>query len=170
MKKIIIIRLVTMYAILFFVHSANALNSNKIITTGDDTPRAKTTVVRSSSANTKAANDFNKRFNNASGAWWISDNNSIASYFKEDGFTNKVCYDRKGNWMYSMIFYNESKLPKDVRATVKSAYYDMAIVLVKEMQTTEGKVYVVNLEDKTNIRIVKVNDEGEMETVKEIIK
>ncbi len=60
MKKITIIRLATMYAILFFVHSANALNSNKIIATGDDTPRSKTTVVKSSSANIKAENDFNK--------------------------------------------------------------------------------------------------------------
>ena len=170
MKKIIIIRLATMYAILFFVHSAEARNSNKIITTGDDTPRSKTTVVNSSSANTKAVNDFNKRFNNASGAWWISDKDGFASYFKEDGFTNKVCYDKKGNWMYSMIYYNESKLPKDARANVKSAYYDMAIVLVKEVQTTLGKVYVVNLEDKTTIRIVKVNDEGEMETIQELNK
>lgn len=170
MKKIIIIRLITMYTILFFVHSAEARNSNKFIPAGDDTPKAKTTVVNSNSANTKAVNDFNKRFNNASGAWWISDNNSIASYFKEDGFTNKVCYDRKGNWMYSMIYYNESKLPKNVRAYVKSAYYDMSIVLVKEVQTTVGKVYVVNLEDKTTIRIVKVNDEGEMETIQELNK
>jgi hypothetical protein len=170
MKKIIILRLATMYAILFFTHSANALNSNKIIATGDDTPRSKTTVVKSSSANTKAENDFNKRFNNAAGAWWIADNNNIASYFKEEGFTNKVCYDRKGNWMYSMIYYNESKLPKNVRAYVKSAYYDMSIVLVKEVQTTLGKVYVVNLEDKTTIRIVKVNDEGEMETIQELNK
>ncbi len=37
----------TMYTILFFVHSAEARNSNKIITTGDDTPKAKTTVVNS---------------------------------------------------------------------------------------------------------------------------
>lgn len=170
MKKIIIIRLVTLYAILFFTHSANALNSNKIIATGDDTPRSKATVVKSGSANSKAENDFNKRFNNAAGAWWIADNNSIASYFKEDGFTNKVCYDRKGNWMYSMIYYNESKLPKNVRGYVKSAYYDMSIVLVKEVQTTLGKVYVVNLEDKTTIRIVKVNDEGEMETIQELNK
>jgi hypothetical protein len=170
MKKIIIIRLVTMYTILFFVHSAEARNSNKIVATGDDTPRSKTTVVSANSANTKAVNDFNKRFSSASGAWWISDNNSIASYFKEDGFTNKVCYDRKGNWMYSMIYYYESKLPKNVRANVKSTFYDMSIVLVKEVQTTQGKVYVVNLEDKTTIRIVKVSDEGEMETIQELIK
>ena len=170
MKKIIIIRLVTMYAILFFVHSANAHDTNKIIPTGGDTLKSKSTVDNASRANIKAVNDFNKRFNSASGAWWVADENGFMSYFKEEGFTQRVCYDRKGNWMYSMIYYNESKLPKDVRNAVKSTYYDMSIVLVKEIKTTKGKVYVLNLEDKTTIRIIKVNDEGEMETVQELIK
>ncbi len=170
MKKIIIIRLVTMYAILFFVHSADALDLNKIVATGHDTPKAKTTFVRSNNANTKAVNDFNNRFGKSAGNWWVSNKNGFTSYFKEGGFTNRVCYDIKGNWKYSMIYYNESKLPKDVRAAVKSVYYDMAINLVEEVQTKDGKVYVVQLEDKATIRIVKVNDEGEMETVQEIIK
>ena len=69
-----------------------------------------------------------------------------------------------------MIYYNESKLPKDVRASVKSIYSDMAIFLVQEIQMVNGKGYVVNLEDKSNIRVIKVNDEGEMETVQEINK
>jgi hypothetical protein len=170
MKKSIIIRLITMYAILFFVQSAEARNSNKIVTSGGDTPRSKTTVVSMSNGNSKAVNDFNRRFNKVSDAWWLSDNNGFTSYFKEDGFTNRVAYDRKGNWIYTMIYYNESRLPKNVRSVVKSEFYDLTIVLVKEVQTMYGKVYVVNLEDKTTIRIVKVNDEGEMETVQEIIK
>lgn len=170
MKKIIVIRLVTMYSVLFFVHSAEARSSNKIIATGDHTTKVKTTAVNPSSANTKAVNDFNKRFNKTADVRWISDKDGFVSYFKVDGFTNKVCYDKKGNWEYSMISYNESKLPKDVRTIVKSDYYDMAITLVREVQTPKGKGYVVNLEDKTSIRIVKVNDQGEMETIQEIIK
>ncbi len=128
-------------------------------------------VADMSSVNKKAADDFKERFDNPGGALWYSDKNGFTSYFKVDGFTNKVGYDKKGNWIYSIILYNESKLPKDVRASVKSVYYDMAINLVKkEIQTVNGKGYVFNLEDKTTIRIVKVNDQGEMETIQEIIK
>ncbi len=123
-----------------------------------------------SSVNKKAASDFKKRFGNPEGTLWFSDKNGLTSYFKVEGFTDNVCYDKKGNWMYSMILYNESKLPKDVRAIVKSVYYDMTIKLVEEVQVRDAKVYVVHLEDETTIRIVKVNDQGEMDTIQEVIK
>ena len=170
MKKIIIIRLVIMYSVLFFVHAAEGHAANRISATGGDTPKAKTTVVNANNANTKAVSDFKKRFNKTDDVQWVSDKDGFVSYFKVDGFTNKVCYDKKGNWEYSMILYNESKLPKDIRTLVKSAYYDMSITLVKEIQTPKGKGYVVNLEDKATIRIVKVNEQSEMETIQEIFK
>jgi hypothetical protein len=170
MKKIIIKKLLTMYAVLFFVHSADAFNSNKTMATGHDSPNVKTRTASLSNANKKAVEDFNKRVSNPVGNWWAADKNGFISYFKEDGYTSHIGYDKKGNWVYSMILYNESKLPKDVRANVKSVYYDMAIVLVKEIQTVNGKGYVINLEDKTTIRIVKLNEQGEMETIQEIIK
>jgi hypothetical protein len=170
MKKILVKSLVAIYAILFLVHSAEAHNSSRLVATGHDSPNVNTVVVDMSNVNKKAANDFKERFGNPEGTRWFSDKNGFTSYFKVDGFTNTVCYDKKGNWMYSVILYNESRLPKDVRANVKSVYYDMAITLVKEIQTVKGKGYVIHLEDKTAIRIVKVNVEGEMETIQEIIK
>ncbi len=170
MKKIIIKKLVTMYAILFFVHSADAFNSNKIIATGHDTPNVKTTVASLSSANKKALEDFSKRVGNATDNRWVSDKNGFISYYKKDGLTSHICYDKKGNWICSVILYNESKLPKDVRATVKSVYYDMAITLVEEVQVNEAKAYVVHLEDETTIRIVKVNSQNDMATMQEITK
>jgi hypothetical protein len=47
---------------------------------------------------------------------------------------------------------------------------DFAITLVEEVQTNYGHVYVVNLEDKSNIRVLKVNDLGEIDILLEIIK
>jgi hypothetical protein len=170
MKKILVKSLVAVYAILFLGHSAEAHNSNSPLATGHDSPNVYTNVADMNTVNRKAANDFKARFGNPEGTRWISDKNGFTSYFKLEGFNDKVCYDKKGNWEYSIILYNESKLPKDVRAIVKSVYYDMAIELVKEVQTVKGKGYVITLEDKTTIRIVKVNELGEMETMEEIIK
>jgi len=170
MKKILVKSLVATYTILFFGHSAEARNSIMPIATGSDSTIINTLVADMNTVNKKAATDFKERFGNPEGTRWISDENGFTSYFKVEGFTDKVCYDKKGNWMYSLILYNESKLPKDVRANVKSVYYDMAIVLVKEVQTVKGKGYVISLEDKTTIRIIKVNEQGEMETIQEIVK
>ena len=120
--------------------------------------------------NAKAIKDFNGRFADASNVMWFSDRNGFTTYFIKDGFGNRVFYDKKGHWEYSLIFYSEDKLPRDVRAAVKSTYFDMAITLVEEVQTTEAKVYIVHLEDKVNIKILKVNDQGEYEILQDLSK
>jgi hypothetical protein len=120
--------------------------------------------------NTKAVKDFQTRFAGASNAMWFSDKNGFVSYFVKDGFGDRVYYDKKGHWQYSLIFYSEDKLPRDVRASIKSTYFDMSITMVEEVQTTEAKVYIVHLEDKSNIKILKANDQGEYEILQELSK
>jgi hypothetical protein len=120
--------------------------------------------------NAKAIKDFNGRFADANNAMWFSDRNGFTTYFIKDGFGDRVFYDKKGHWEYSLIFYSEDKLPRDVRAAVKSTYFDMAITLVEEVQTTEANVYIVHLEDKSNIKILKVNDQGEYEILQDLSK
>jgi hypothetical protein len=120
--------------------------------------------------NAKAIKDFNTRFNGANNAMWFSDRNGFTTYFIKDGYGDRVFYDKKGHWQYALIFYSEDKLPHDVRAAVKSTYFDMAITLVEEVQTIESKVYIVHLEDKGNIKILKVNDEGEFEILQDLSK
>jgi hypothetical protein len=120
--------------------------------------------------NTRAAKDFSARFNSVSNAMWFSDKNGFVSYFVQDGFGNHVFYDKKGRWQYSLIFHSEDKLPKDLRAAVRSTYYDMAITLVEEVQTNDGTGYVIYLEDKSNIKILKVNREGEIGIMQELEK
>jgi hypothetical protein len=120
--------------------------------------------------NTRAIKDFNARFNGANKAMWFSDRNGFTTYFIKDGFGDRAFYDKKGHWQYSLIFFSEDKLPRDVRATVKSAYFDMAITLVEEVQTTEARVYIIHLEDKANIKILKVNDQCEYEVLQDLSK
>ena len=92
------------------------------------------------------------------------------SYFVKDGYGDRVFYDKKGRWQYSLIFFGEDKLPRDVRAAVRSTYYDMPITLVEEVQTTEARVYIIHVEDKSSFKILKVNDECEMEIMQELSK
>jgi hypothetical protein len=122
------------------------------------------------SINAKAIKDFSTRFNGANNAMWFSDRNGFTTYFIKDGYGDRVFYDKKGHWEYSLIFYNEDKLPREVRAAVKSTYFDMAITLVEEVQTVDSKVYIVHLEDKASIKILKVNDLGEYEILQDLSK
>jgi hypothetical protein len=120
--------------------------------------------------NVKALKDFKSRFINTGEATWFTEKNGSISYFTQDGYTNRVYYDKKGHWVYSLLTYGEAKLDRGVRKAVMLNYYDLSITLVKELQTLSGLVYVITLEDKSSIKILKINKEGEMIITQEMIK
>ena len=118
----------------------------------------------------RALKDFQVRFNDAINVVWYTYGDGFMSYFKKDGYGDRAFYNNKGRWQYSVIFYGEDQLPEDVRAAVKSSYFDLAISIVEEVQTNDGKVYIVYLEDKSNIRILKASTDGRLETLTELIR
>jgi hypothetical protein len=120
--------------------------------------------------NTKAVKDFQARFQNVSSTQWFSDQNGYLSYFMLNGFTARASYDLNGHWQYSLVCYNEDKLPRDIRAIVKSTYYDMSITVVEEIQVPANMFYIMHLEDKANIKIIKVSQQGEMESIDDLKK
>ncbi|HEX3080145.1 MAG TPA: hypothetical protein VHQ04_06765 [Puia sp.] len=120
--------------------------------------------------NSKAVRDFHTRFQKVENAMWFSDQNGFMSYFIKNGFGNRVFYDRKGHWEFSLILYTEDQLPVDLRASVKSKYFDLAITLIEEVQTNNGMVYIVHLEDKSNIKILRLSSDAEMEILQELTK
>ncbi|MEO6960598.1 MAG: hypothetical protein ABIY90_01450, partial [Puia sp.] len=67
-------------------------------------------------------------------------------------------------------YYSEDKLPREIRAIVKSTYYDFTITVVEDVQTRVNGVYLIYLEDKTSIKIVRVTRDGDMDVFKEITK
>ena len=127
-------------------------------------------VADARDVNTKAVKDFHLRFNHAGNTQWYSDRNGFTSYFVQDGYGDRAYYDKKGHWRYSLIFYGEDKLPKDIRKIVRSTYFDLTITLVEEVQLADAMAYVIHLEDKSSIKIIKVNKEGEMETMQDLTK
>jgi hypothetical protein len=120
--------------------------------------------------NSKAIRDFKARFQQVDNASWFSDQNGFMSYFIKNGYGNRVFYDKKGHWQYSLILYTEDQLPGDLRASVKSKYYDLAITLIEEVQTNDGMVYIVHLEDKSNIKILRLSNDSEMEILQEMTR
>jgi hypothetical protein len=120
--------------------------------------------------NAKAIRDFQTRFQKVENVMWFSDHNGYMSYFMKNGYWNRVFYDKKGHWQFSLILYAEDQLPVDLRASVKARYFDFAITLIEEVQTNDGMVYIVHLEDKSNIKILRLSKDAEMEILQEMTK
>ena len=122
-------------------------------------------VAATSFVNRKALRDFRGRYAEASSLNWYTVKGGFINYFVVAGLPDQAFYDEHGRWQYSLIFYHEDKLPRDIRVVVKRMYYDYSITLVQEVQTAQNGVYLVYLEDAKTNRIVKVSAEGEMETM-----
>ena len=92
----------------------------------------------------KAMRDFKKRYAGVNETWIIKD--GFLARFSENAVTTTICYNKNGKWMYSIQRYNETKLPMDVRATVKSIYYDYTITHAKEISLPGKTVFLVYLQ------------------------
>jgi hypothetical protein len=128
-------------------------------------------VLRRNEVNIRAVRDFLDRFDTVENAlWFAGPDDGFEAYFIQDGYGERIMYDKKGDWQMSLITYQEDKLPGDIRHAVKSIYYDFVIIMAEELHTREGVEYIVYLEDRSNIRIVKVNNQYELEILQDLNK
>jgi len=122
--------------------------------------------------NPKALRDFAKNYKNAIDESWGKNKDEFTVRFISDGVSNIVYYSTKGMWLGNVKSYSEDRLPRDIRGVVKSVYYDYSITYVSEVETIDSHgipTYIIHLEDKNNIKLIRIR-EGEMETFKEYIK
>lgn len=130
-----------------------------------------THMLRRNEINLRALRDFLSRYDSTDQACWFSTpNGGFESYFIRDGYGDRVMYDKSGNWSYSLINYGEDKLSKNIRSIVKSEYYEFDIVLVEEVQMNEGTEYIITLQDESDIRVVRLNRNGDLDVLQELNK
>jgi hypothetical protein len=127
-------------------------------------------ATEASAVNRKAVRDFQSRCAEAKDEKWYSVAKGFVVHFMMDGFRDRLYYDKKGHWMYSLRYIDEKKLPREVRNQVKSVYFDFDIKLVEIVEVPDHKVYLIHLEDATVLKIIRVSDEGEMDLYKEFTK
>lgn len=105
----------------------------------------------------KAVRDFVSRFADVDNATWHKSGRHYIAVFTRDSVQTRVVYNSMGYLEYVMKYYEEPKLKKDVRAIIKSTYYDHKIFIVQEIQTPDDQpVYIVNLQGETDWMKVKV--------------
>lgn len=128
-------------------------------------------ILRSNEINVWAIRDFMTRFEGVEDAvWFLVPKGGNEAYFIRDGFGNRVIYDKSGGWQMSLLVYEENKLPRDIRSLVKSYYYDYDLVLVEEVRTLGGTEFIVYMEDKSSLKLLRVTDKGEMDLFQELDK
>lgn len=95
--------------------------------------------------------------------WYVIQNGYMAKY--KDGDTNlRLDYDRHGNWLYTIRYINEKKLPREVRSLVRSTWYDHLISSAEEIQVGEQFIYILHIHEGDDWKLIRVAD-GEMSEI-----
>jgi hypothetical protein len=132
------------------------------------------TMINSSSENlnainTKAVRNFDKNYKTVINENWYEVSNGYLAKFTSNGNDNMAAYDRKGHWQFTISYYDEKKLPAEVRATVKSTYYDYSITRVEEIHIDDKIIYLVHMQDDNTWKNVRICN-GEMEVAEDFNK
>jgi hypothetical protein len=145
---------------------------NNTIEINKTTPYVNNTTKQTEIISPRALKNFADTYRNVSGESWMKIKGGFSVRFTSDDVRTTIFYDSKGHWVSSIKYYNEEKMRHEVRHTVKSTYYDYNIIYAQEVETTGSKgmpTYIICLEDKTNIKMVRICD-GEMSVWKEYTK
>ena len=120
--------------------------------------------------NARAVNDFKSRFDKVLNEKWYAIPDGFESYFNMDGCGDRALYDKKGRWQGTIKTYKEDQLPTEVRKLVKGVYFDYSISMVEEVDIPGNFVYLIHLEDKTSFKIIRVNQDFELDVMQEFQK
>jgi hypothetical protein len=117
--------------------------------------------------NIKSLKDFSRSCRNPENVHWFVSSSGSCVYYSENGKNGKRVYDKKGSFIYDMLSYSEEHLPFAIRDRVKQIYYlDYNITQVQEIQTERKIIYLVQIQDKTTWKQVRICDD-EMDVVDE---
>jgi len=110
-------------------------------------------------AMSKAVRNFENTFRNVTGEKWYEMPDGYRVNFTAKDVRCRLDYDKKGNWIHTIRYYDEKKLPLEVRRLVVSSYLDYSIRTVEEIEVPHTDIfYVIHLEGETNWINIKVSD------------
>jgi hypothetical protein len=124
--------------------------------------------ILAADVNSHVLKDFKKRFSASISARWYETDKVFTVRFSADSIETMVGYGKHGNWLYTIKRYNEKLLPTDVRAIVRSTYYDYTFSHIDEVNVPqqENTIYILLLRNNKDFKLVRVCN-YEMEVIKD---
>ena len=177
MKKILIAFALTYSFSLFITNGAKAQTSDRAeVAKLNLEPAANLSSKPVPSENLSPVSDktiknFKKTVKFSANERWFKcdDGASLVKYEDQKGIRCRSDFDKKGNWTATTRYYSEKQLPKDVRAQVKSVYYDFTITTVEEITFANHLVYIIHMSDETTWLNIRICD-GEMDEFQRFAK
>lgn len=120
--------------------------------------------------NEKVLKSFNSVFSNASNVQWSQFADHFLVSFSQNAMMVRAEYDKKGNLLSSLRYYDAQHLPLNILCKVKKAYPDKNIDVVTEVSVPEGIAYLIQLQDDKGWTILRSDVNGELNVTDEFHK
>lgn len=122
-----------------------------------------------SALNDKAERNFKKTFKTAYNPTWIEKEDGVRAKFIDNEIKYMVDYDKRGNWVSTILNYDEAQLDSRIGDAVKTAFLGYAIVHVTEIRKGKSVVYLVKIDNQKLLKTIRVEN-GEMDVYESYIK
>jgi hypothetical protein len=107
---------------------------------------------------------FEQKFPDALDAQWYRMSKKYFVRFMMTDQQNSALLKKNGQLVYHISYGFEKDLPSDVRMIVRTHYPDFSISKAITVEEQDRKIWVVNLQDKKKLILVRIED-GELEEV-----
>lgn len=114
-----------------------------------------------SAVNEKVLKAFKETFTSAEQILWNESGNEYSVRFVQDEIRYIVYYNKNGEIMNSMRFYEPSKLPMNILRAITQHYSKKTAFGVTEITAGEEVAYFVRMQDAKNFYTFKFNASGE---------
>jgi hypothetical protein len=124
-----------------------------------------TVTVTGTKIDQKVWEGFRKSFKNAVDPRWYKIAEDYLVRFIMENQEQSALFNKKGSLKYHISYGTEKNLPPEIRQQVKSIYVQYKITSAFSIKESNRLIWVVNLEDDTNMLVLRVED-GEIEEAK----
>jgi hypothetical protein len=108
----------------------------------------------------KLLQSFSQTFPNAQSITWRDDTNGYFVSFTQNGDYNKAFYNKDGEFVYSLKYYNGDKLPTNIIMTLNDKFKQAKILGVTEVTTQNKTVYDVKLSKEGKLYCLDILSDG----------
>ncbi|MFT3949670.1 MAG: hypothetical protein QM763_22085 [Agriterribacter sp.] len=114
-----------------------------------------------SAVNEKVLKAFKETFTSAEQVKWNEADDNYSVRFVQDDIRYIVYYDKSGEMLSSMRFYEPAKLPMNILKAISQRYNDKTAFGVTEITAGEDVAYFVRMKDARYYYTIKFNASAE---------
>ena len=112
--------------------------------------------------NQKLVNSFKQAFPDATNVQWNDTETGYLVSFRQTGTLTKIKYDKEGNFVNSLRYYQEKDLPVKILMAVRKKYEGKTVFGVTEFTNNDGVTYQLTLKDDKKWYVVNASTDGDL--------